>query len=83
MAINHKLSRLHYVIRATAEKAKFTAEVAVGILAIHQRDMQLMNNSVMETTSIDQASRYFKGYASTWRVAATATGTATTPQPHY
>eukprot|EP00956_Cyclotella_meneghiniana_P001693 scaffold1839_cov50-Cyclotella_meneghiniana.AAC.3 len=25
--------------------------VAAGILAIHQRDMQLMNNSVMETTS--------------------------------
>eukprot|EP00956_Cyclotella_meneghiniana_P008168 scaffold10872_cov66-Cyclotella_meneghiniana.AAC.1 len=25
-------------------------EVAAGILAIHQRDMQLMNNSVMETT---------------------------------
>eukprot|EP00956_Cyclotella_meneghiniana_P012218 scaffold17345_cov39-Cyclotella_meneghiniana.AAC.1 len=61
---NHKLSRLHYV-RATAEEAKFTAEanhsitdgklgnrgVAAGIPAIHQRDMQLMNNSVMETTS--------------------------------
>ena len=25
--------------------------VAAGIPAIHQRDMQLMNNSVMETTS--------------------------------
>eukprot|EP00956_Cyclotella_meneghiniana_P011493 scaffold16162_cov71-Cyclotella_meneghiniana.AAC.11 len=64
---NHKLSRLHYVrVRATAEEAKFTAEAShsnnrwkVGqqrisswFLAIHQRDgMQLMNNSVMETTS--------------------------------
>ena len=63
---NHKLSRLHYV-RATADQRKQSLQqrptiviidgklgnrgVAAGIPAIHQRDMQLMNNSVMETTS--------------------------------
>eukprot|EP00956_Cyclotella_meneghiniana_P042763 scaffold249312_cov72-Cyclotella_meneghiniana.AAC.12 len=59
---NRKLSRLHYV-QATAEEVKVTGQPSnniwkagqqmsiAGIPSIHQRDMQLMNNSVMETTS--------------------------------
>eukprot|EP00956_Cyclotella_meneghiniana_P040979 scaffold210996_cov63-Cyclotella_meneghiniana.AAC.6 len=61
---NHKLSRLHYGVRATQQRKSLQQMptiviidgklgdrgVAAGILVIYQRDMQLMNNSVMETT---------------------------------